>query len=518
MTQKRFALISVSDKTNIDFLGRKLSELGIEILSTGGTAEKLRKSGVPVTEVSEHTGFPEILDGRVKTLHPKVHGGILADRRKHSHIAEMEENNIPPIEIVVVNLYPFAEAIKKPNCSLETAIENIDIGGPAMIRAAAKNWENICVITETKDYKNFVKKFKESNGKIDRSSRFNFAKKAFAHTAAYDGMISNHLSSLDLDSHQRKFPDNFNIQFIKDQELRYGENPHQQAAFYIDQTYKSGYSQLAGKELSFNNIVDTDTAWECVKGFNSPSCVIVKHANPCGVGIGHTPLVAYEKAYSTDPKSAFGGIIALNSEIDATTAKAISNQFVEVIVAPAFSTAALDVIGEKKNLRILQTSNHRNLNNYDLKKINNGILIQTKDDISEKDLHDKIIIPTKIKPREEDREQLMFAWQVAKFVKSNAIVFFKDGMTIGIGAGQMSRVDSVKIAKIKAKEAGLSLKGSVVASDAFFPFPDAIEFIAETGATSIIHPGGSVRDKEIILTADKLGLGMIFTGFRHFRH
>ncbi len=519
--QRQLALISVSDKTGLAELAKGLFDLGFEILSTGGTARLISKMGVKCTEVSEYTNFPEILDGRVKTLHPKIHGGILGDSRKKNHIDQMLNHDIAMIPIVVVNLYPFFLATQKPSCSIDEAIENIDIGGPTLIRAAAKNWENVGVITSSHRYEELLSKLRKTDGIIDKEYRFTLAKEAFAHTAAYDGMISNYLSAKQLGGDGSPFPTTFNLQYSKKQDLRYGENPHQKSAFYLDNsTDQRGlgeYKQLNGKELSFNNIVDTDTAWECVKTFKEPSCVIVKHANPCGVAKGKSSLIAYDKAFLADPTSAFGGIVAFNSEVDEKTALAVNKTFVEVVIAPKFSAEAFVVLKQKVNIRLLELTTAFNSQSYDIKKINGGLLVQTPDneiDLSEK----QVTCPTKRKPNQEEKQNLIFAWQVSKFVKSNAIVFCKNDMTMGVGAGQMSRIDSVKIAAMKAERSGLRLRDTVVASDAFFPFPDALEELARVGARAVIQPGGSIKDKEVISAADNLGLAMIFTGKRHFKH
>ena len=520
MTTRRQALISVSDKTGIADLARAFVRFGIELLSTGGTARLLKDAGLAVTEIGEYTGFPEMLDGRVKTLHPKVHGGILARRDIEAHVQALEDHAIPAIDIVVVNLYPFAATVAHPDCTLENAIENIDIGGPTMVRAAAKNWQHVTVITSPADYPALTLEIESAAGAISLETRFRLARQAFSHTAAYDAAISNYLTATDIDGKRMPFPAQANMNFSNVQNLRYGENPHQQAAFYRDLTPAAGslsnYAQLQGKELSYNNIADSDAAWECVKTFDEPACVIVKHANPCGVAVDATVSGAYKKAFTTDTTSAFGGIIAFNRALDSVTAKAVSGQFVEVVIAPKVDDAARAVFAEKKNVRVLEVPLGDGANDFDYKRIGGGLLIQTPDvkNISADDLR----IVTRKKPDEKQMSDLLFAWRVAKFVKSNAIVFCKDGMTLGVGAGQMSRVDSARIASIKAENGGLSLGGSVVASDAFFPFRDGIDVVANAGATGIIQPGGSVRDEEVIAAADEHDVAMVFTGVRHFRH
>ncbi len=520
MGKKRLALLSVSDKTGIEGLAQGLHQLGFEILSTGGTAKKIVEHGVPVTQIANYTKSPEILNGRVKTLHPLIHGGILGDVRKKNHIQEMAEQGILGIEILVVNLYPFSTTIQKPNCTLENAIENIDIGGPALIRGGAKNWENVFVLTNSGQYHRLLEQLLKTDKESKREFRFNLAKEAFSHTAAYDGMISNYLSLANLDKSQTELPKTRSIQLTKIQDLRYGENPHQKAAFYKESHVKAGgignYEQLHGKALSYNNLVDADTAWDCVCSFEGPTCVIVKHANPCGVATSIKATEAYKRAFSTDPTSAFGGIIAFNSKVEQDLAELVTGQFVEVILAPEFSKQALKIIQGKKNLRALAISVAKSSLDYEIKRIGGGLLLQTKDHQMFDMKNSKN--PTERKPSNSEEIDLMFAWTVAKYVKSNAIVFCKNGMTLGIGAGQMSRVDSTKIATLKAKDAGLMLDGSVVASDAFFPFPDAVEIIAHAGAKAIIQPGGSLRDPEVIAAADELGLKMVLTGIRHFRH
>ena len=516
----RQALISLSDKTGAVEFARALSGFGVDILSTGGTAKLLREAGVKVTEIGDYTGFPEMLDGRVKTLHPKVHAGILARRDLPAHAQAMKDGAIPYIDLVVVNLYPFVQTIAKPDCLLEDAIENIDIGGPTMVRAAAKNWQHVAIVTDPADYPSLIAEMQSANGAVSLETRFMLARKAFSHTAAYDGAISNYLTAADIHGKRGRFPDQVNMSFAKIQDLRYGENPHQQAAFYRDLNAVPGaisnYVQLQGKELSYNNIADADAAWECVKTFDETACVIIKHANPCGVAIAKTTLDAYRQAFKTDPTSAFGGIIAFNREIDRDTAEAVSQQFVEVLIAPRVGAEARKVLAAKTNVRVLEVAIAAGTNEYDSKRVGGGILVQTPDALNVQAAELRVV--TKKKPTAQQLADLVFAWRVAKFVKSNAIVFCKDGMTLGVGAGQMSRVDSARIASIKAENAGLSLQGSVVASDAFFPFRDGLDVVAKAGAIAIIQPGGSVRDDEVIAAADEHGAAMVLTGARHFRH
>lgn len=522
------ALISVSDKTGIIDFAKSLNQLGIEILSTGGTAKLFRDNNVPVIEVSDYTGFPEMLDGRVKTLHPKVHGGILGRRDVPDHVTAMETASIPNIDMVVVNLYPFEATVAQPNCTLEDAIENIDIGGPAMVRSAAKNWKDVAVLTDASQYADVLKELQSTGGAVSQATQFALSIAAFNRISNYDGAISDYLSSFNADGTRSAFPGQTNGRFVKLQDLRYGENPHQQAAFYRDLYPAPGSlvtaQQLQGKELSYNNIADADAAWEAVKSFSGKACVIVKHANPCGVAVGKDSLEAYNKAFKTDPTSAFGGIIAFNSTLDKTAAEAVSKQFVEVLIAPDYTEDALAIFKAKANVRVLKidlpkggnTAWEQGRNSHDIKRVGSGILIQTADnhEISESDL--KIV--SKKQPTAQQLADMLFAWNVAKYVKSNAIVFCGNGMTLGVGAGQMSRVDSTKIAAIKAQNAGLTLKDSVVASDAFFPFRDGIDVLAEAGASCVIHPGGSMRDEEVIAAADEHGLVMVLTGIRHFRH
>ena len=520
MTTRRQALISVSDKSGILELAKSLSGFGIELLSTGGTARILHEAGLKVTEIGDYTGFPEMLDGRVKTLHPKVHGGILARRDIEAHRKALEEHAIPTIDLVVVNLYPFMQTVARPDCTLEEAIENIDIGGPTMVRAAAKNWKHVTVITDPADYPGLIQELESSGGAISQETRYRLARSAFSHTAAYDSAISNYLTSTTIDGQRQPFPEQANINFVNVQDLRYGENPHQKAAFYRDLVAVPGaisnYVQLQGKELSYNNIADSDAAWECVKTFDQPACVIIKHANPCGVAVDSSVLGAYKKAFSTDKTSAFGGIIAFNRAIDAATADALSAQFVEVVIAPEIDTGAREVFSRKQNVRVLEVPLADGANEFDYKRVGGGLLVQSPDIRNVN--ADELRVVTRKKPDSQQMSDLLFAWRVAKFVKSNAIVFCANGMTMGVGAGQMSRVDSARIASIKAENAGLSLSGSVVASDAFFPFRDGVDVVATAGASAVIQPGGSVRDEEVIAAADKHELAMVFTGVRHFRH
>ncbi|ABB33123.1 phosphoribosylaminoimidazolecarboxamide formyltransferase/IMP cyclohydrolase [Geobacter metallireducens RCH3] len=515
------ALISLSDKTGIVEFARELAGYGVEILSTGGTAKLLRDAGLTVKDVSEHTGFPEMLDGRVKTLHPKVHGGLLGMRSNPEHVATMKEHGILPIDMVVVNLYPFEATVANPACTLEDAIENIDIGGPTMLRSAAKNNADVTVVVDPADYRTVLDEMKASGGSVAKETNFRLAVKVYQHTAAYDGAISNWLGARTGEG-VATYSDTITLQFKKAQEMRYGENPHQSAAFYVERQVQeasvSTARQLQGKELSYNNIGDTDAALECVKQFSEgPACVIVKHANPCGVAIGKNLLEAYDRAYATDPESAFGGIIAFNGELDAETAKAICDrQFVEVIIAPSVSKAAVEVVAAKKNVRLLECGiwPAQPAQRLDFKRVNGGLLVQDTDLA----LSAELKVVSKRQPTAQEMIDLQFAWRVAKFVKSNAIVYGKDGMTIGVGAGQMSRVNSARIAAIKAEHAGLEVQGAVMASDAFFPFRDGIDNAAAVGITAVIQPGGSMRDAEVIAAADEHGMAMVFTGMRHFRH
>jgi phosphoribosylaminoimidazolecarboxamide formyltransferase/IMP cyclohydrolase len=515
----RRALISVSDKTGVVEFARSLLKHNIEILSTGGTARLLQENGIDVTEVSDHTGFPEMMAGRVKTLHPKIHGGLLC--RRGIDDAVMQEYDIKPLDLLVVNLYPFEETVAKPDCDLETAIENIDIGGPAMLRSAAKNHISVTVVVDSSDYDCILEELDRENG-ISFATRYRLASKAFAHTAGYDAAIANYLGNKNLDSSEKGLPPVLTLQFRKVQSMRYGENPHQRAAFYVEPKQHepsiATARQLQGKELSYNNVADSDAALECVKQFSQPACVIVKHANPCGVATAANLLEAYNHAYKTDPTSAFGGIIALNQVLEADVAEAIiSRQFVEVIIAPDITADATHIIGEKKNVRLLQTGSwvtrHAAL---DFKRITGGLLVQEKDlgVVNYSDL--KVV--TKRAPDAQEMRDLMFAWKVVKYVKSNAILYARNEQTIGIGAGQMSRVYSARIAAIKAADEGLEVKGSVMASDAFFPFRDGIDTASQSGITAVIQPGGSMRDDEVIAAADEHDMAMVFTGMRHFRH
>lgn len=521
------ALISVSDKTGILEFAQALHALDIRLLSTGGTAKLLADAGLPVTEVAELTGFPEMLDGRVKTLHPKVHGGLLARRDVPAHMAALAQQGIDTIDLLVVNLYPFEATVAKPGCTLEDAIENIDIGGPAMVRSAAKNWKDVGVLTDASQYAQALAELK-ADGQLSQKTKFAFSVAAFNRISQYDGAISDYLSGLQDDGTHALFPAQSNGRFIKLQDLRYGENPHQQAAFYRDLYPAPGSlvsaKQLQGKELSYNNIADADAAWECVKSFDTPACVIVKHANPCGVAIGKDAHEAYSKAFKTDPTSAFGGIIAFNRPLDRAAAEAVSKQFVEVLMAPGYAPEALEVFKSKVNVRILEialppggkTAWEQGRNLVDVKRIGSGLLMQTADN---RELSiDELKVVTKKQPTPQQLQDLLFAWKVAKYVKSNAIVFCADGMTMGVGAGQMSRLDSARIASIKAQHAGLSLSGTAVASDAFFPFRDGLDVVVDAGAGCVIQPGGSMRDQEVIDAADERGVAMVFSGVRHFRH
>ncbi|MDO8177588.1 MAG: bifunctional phosphoribosylaminoimidazolecarboxamide formyltransferase/IMP cyclohydrolase [Undibacterium sp.] len=517
------ALLSVSDKTGILEFARELSARGVKLLSTGGTAKLLADNGLAVTEVADYTGFPEMLDGRVKTLHPKVHGGILARRDFPEHIAALEKHGIPTIDMVVVNLYPFQQTVAKAECSLEDAIENIDIGGPTMLRSSAKNHKDVVVIVDPSDYQVVLDEMTANQNEVSYDTKFTLAKKVFAHTAQYDGAITNYLSSLGEDkahATRSNFPQTLNLHFEKVQEMRYGENPHQSASFYRDLKAFDGalanYTQLQGKELSYNNIADADAAWECVKSFEVSACVIVKHANPCGVALGETPFEAYSKALQTDPTSAFGGIIAFNREVDAKAAEVVAKQFVEVLIAPSFTAEAKQIFAAKQNVRLLEIPLGTAINNYDFKRVGGGLLVQSPD--AKNVTQEELRVVTKLQPTPQQMSDMMFAWRVAKYVKSNAIVFCGNGMTLGVGAGQMSRIDSARIASIKAQNAGLTLMGSAVASDAFFPFRDGLDVVVDAGATCVIQPGGSMRDQEVIDAADERGVVMLYTGTRHFRH
>ncbi|TDX99595.1 bifunctional phosphoribosylaminoimidazolecarboxamide formyltransferase/IMP cyclohydrolase [Thiohalophilus thiocyanatoxydans] len=519
MNKIQRALISVSDKTGVAEFAKQLHEqFGVEILSTGGTAKLLSEAGIPVTEVSDYTGFPEMMDGRVKTLHPKIHGGLLG--RRGLDDAVMQEHAIPPIDMVVVNLYPFREAVAKPDCDLPTAIENIDIGGPTMLRAAAKNHAGVAVLVNSSDYPRVLDEMADNDGALSDATRFDLAVRTFEHTAGYDGAIANYLGAIDSEGQHGGLPRTFNSQYHKVQAMRYGENPHQAAAFYVEadqhEASVATARQLQGKALSYNNIADTDAALECVKQFDTPACVIVKHANPCGVAQAENLLLAYDRAYATDPESAFGGIIAFNQELDAETAKAIvERQFVEVIIAPSVNNEAVEVVAAKKNVRLLACGEFSNGRpRLDFKRVNGGLLVQDADLA----LYNELKVVTKRQPSEQEMGDLLFSWQVAKFVKSNAIVYARELMTVGVGAGQMSRVNSARIAAIKAEQAGLEVPGSVMASDAFFPFRDGLDQAAEAGIRAVIQPGGSMRDEEVIAAADEHDIAMVFTGMRHFRH
>jgi phosphoribosylaminoimidazolecarboxamide formyltransferase/IMP cyclohydrolase len=521
------ALLSVSDKAGLVELARALHARGVRLVSTGGTARALVQAGLPVTEVAALTGFAEMLDGRVKTLHPAVHGALLARRDLPAHMDALRANGIATIDLLVVNLYPFEQTVARPECTLDEAIEQIDIGGPAMVRSAAKNWKHVAVLTDPSQYGAVVAELRE-HGRLGDATRFALAVAAFNRISSYDAAISDYLSALRSDGSRSLFPGQSNGRFVKVQDLRYGENPHQQAAFYRDLGPAPGSlataRQLQGKELSYNNIADADAAWECAKSFDAPACVIVKHANPCGVAVGATAAEAYAKAFQTDPTSAFGGIIAFNREVDGDAAARVARQFVEVLMAPAFSAEALAVFAPKANVRLLQISlppggdsawlQGRNLT--DVKRVGSGLLIQTADNRQVR--RDELRVVTRKQPTPQQLDDLLFAWTVAKYVKSNAIVFCGGGTTLGVGAGQMSRIDSARIAAIKAAGAGLSLQGSAVASDAFFPFRDGLDVVVDAGAACVIQPGGSVRDAEVIAAANERGVAMVFTGVRHFRH
>ena len=515
------ALISVSDKTGIVEFAQALRAQGVELLSTGGTFRLLSDNDIAVTEVADYTGFPEMMDGRVKTLHPKIHGGILGRRGQDDGV--MEEHGIKPIDMVVVNLYPFAATVADPNCSLPNAIENIDIGGPTMVRSAAKNHKDVAIVVNAIDYQTVVDEMQANDGQLDYQTRYLLMVKAFEHTAGYDGMIANHFGARNIQNVKRDFSDTFNVQYFKTQEMRYGENPHQKAAFYTEanpaEASVATAVQLQGKELSFNNIADTDAALECVKQFDQPACVIVKHANPCGVAVAVDINTAYDLAFATDPESSFGGIIAFNRELDAiTAAKICEKQFVEVIIAPSVSADAIAVVGAKKNVRLLQcgTWGTQRPQDFDYKRVNGGLLIQDRDNgmITQADLK---VVTARV-PTELEMGDMLFAWKVAKMVKSNAIIYAKNNQTVGVGAGQMSRINSARIAGIKAEHAGLKVVGAVMASDAFFPFRDGIDNAGAAGISCIIQPGGSMRDDEVVAAANEHGMAMVFTGMRHFRH
>ncbi len=519
MTIKR-ALLSVSDKTGLVDFARALADAGVELLSTGGTAKALRDAGLTVIDVSEYTGFPEMLDGRVKTLHPRVHGGILARRDLPDHVDTMKAHGMPYIDLVCVNLYPFVATVSKPH-TLDDAIENIDIGGPAMVRSSAKNYRFVAIVTDPADYPALVAEMQAHGGALTDATRFALAKKAFSHTAEYDGAISNYLTALNENNEREAFGEKLNLQFSRVQTCRYGENPHQAGAFYVEANAPAGTiataRQIQGKELSYNNIADTDAALECVKQFDAaPACVIVKHANPCGVAYGANLMEAYDRAYQTDPESAFGGIIAFNGRLDGETAAAIvERQFVEVIIAPEVSPEASAAVAAKKNVRLLECGAWvGNVAQLDMKRVAGGLLVQDADVL----LNAELKVVTQRAPTDKEMDDLLFAWRVAKYVKSNAIVYAKDRMTVGVGAGQMSRVNSARIAAIKAEHAGLTVPGSVMASDAFFPFRDGIDQAAAAGIKAVIQPGGSMRDDEVIAAANEHGIAMVFTGTRHFRH
>lgn len=522
-TAQLTALLSVSDKTGVLEFARALHALGVKLLSTGGTAKLLADAGLPVTEVAAHTGFPEMLDGRVKTLHPTIHGGLLARRELPEHMAALRAHGIATIDLLVVNLYPFEATVAKPGCTLEDAIENIDIGGPAMVRSAAKNWNDVAVLTDASQYAGVLAELQQ-DGAVSRATKFALSVAAFNRIANYDGAISDYLSSLNADGSRQAFPAQVNPSYIKLQDLRYGENPHQSAAFYRDLRPAPGSlvtaTQLQGKELSYNNIADADAAWECVKSFETSACVIVKHANPCGVALGANAAEAYAKALKTDPTSAYGGIIAFNGELDGAGAALVAKQFVEVLMATHFTPEALAIFKAKPNTRVLQIAlpadGSRGRNAQELKRVSSGLLIQSADNREMARAELKCV--TTLQPTPQQLDDLLFAWKVAKYVKSNAIVFCGGGMTLGVGAGQMSRIDSARIASIKAENAGLSLRGSAVASDAYFPFRDGLDVVIDAGATCVIQPGGSVRDDEVIAAANERGIAMVLTGVRHFRH
>jgi phosphoribosylaminoimidazolecarboxamide formyltransferase/IMP cyclohydrolase len=532
------ALISVSDKTGIVPFAAALAALGVQLISTGGTAKLLQAQGLPVTEVAELTGFPEMLDGRVKTLHPKVHGGLLARRDAPEHMAALAAHGIDAIDLLVVNLYPFEATVAKPGCTLADAIENIDIGGPAMVRSAAKNWRDVAVLTDAAQYPTVLDELKTSGGQLSDKTRFALAVAAFNRIAQYDAAIGNYLSAIDFEASREGgapvrnlFPGRSNATFVKLQDLRYGENPHQQAAFYRDLYPAPGSlamaEQLQGKELSYNNIADADAAWECVKQWQTPACVIIKHANPCGVALGADAREAYTKAFKTDPTSAFGGIIAFNTPVDEAAAKELTKQFIEVLMAPDFTPEARALFQAKANVRLLRipladvkpdgaTPWLRGQNAMEVKRVGSGLLMQTSDTLDLDPAALKVV--TQKQPTEAQMQDLLFAWKVAHYVKSNAIVFCGGGMTLGVGAGQMSRVDSARIASLKAANAGLPLQGAAVASDAFFPFRDGLDVVIDQGASCVIQPGGSMRDQEVIDAANERGVAMVFTGTRHFRH
>ncbi len=513
------ALLSVSDKTGIVEFARALSEMGVELISTGGTWRLLNEHGLNVIEVADYTGFPEMMDGRVKTLHPKVHGGILARRGVDEPV--MEEHGIAPIDMVVVNLYPFEATVADPDCTREDAVENIDIGGPTMVRAAAKNHAAVTIVVNAADYADVTAEMADNDGATLLATRFDLAIRAYEHTAAYDGAIANYFGR-HVPGGSEAFPRTFNTQFHRVEEMRYGENPHQKAAFYVERDLPpgsiAGATQLQGKALSYNNVADTDAALECVKSFEQPACVIVKHANPCGVAVAATIREAYDLAFATDPESAFGGIIAFNRPLDADTAAAIvERQFVEVIIAPGVDATAATAVAAKKNVRLLNSGDWGPLQPaLDYKRVNGGLLVQDRDVELLADSGLRIV--SRRQPSEQQIKDLVFAWKVAAFVKSNAIVYARHGQTVGVGAGQMSRINSARIAAIKAEHAGLEVRGSVMASDAFFPFRDGIDSAGQAGIAAVIQPGGSIRDEEVIAAADEHDMAMVFTGVRHFRH
>ena len=513
-------IISVSDKEGISNFAKGLEEFNVEILSTGGTAKKLRDAGVSVMDISEYTGSPEILDGRVKTLHPKIYGGVLALRDNETHIKQMQDNDMQPIDMIIVNLYPFEEVIKKENVDFMEAIENIDIGGPTMLRAAAKNYQYVTLVTHPEDYDDLLEELRQNNGSISEETNFNLAVKAFSYVSRYDAAISNYLGAIGPDGETNKFPPSLTIHMDKKMKLRYGENPHQEGSFYVQSGFEepciSNSTQLQGKELSLNNIYDTDAALEAVKDYKESACVVVKHNNPCGVATDESVVEAFLKAKACDPVSSFGGIVAFNREVDEETANELAAMFLEVVIAPAYTDKALEVLSSKKNLRVMKTpeATLEAKAGLDFKKVIGGALIQDRDTGIERDFAD-MKVPTKRKPTDEELNALKFGWTVCKHVKSNAIVFAREGQTVGIGAGQMSRVDSVKIATIKAE---LPTQGATLASDAFFPFRDGIDEAAKAGITAIVQPGGSIRDQDIIDACDEHGIAMVFTGFRHFKH
>ena len=516
----RRALLSVSNKEGLLEFARGLRERGITLLSTGGTAALLREAGIEVMDVAEVTGFPEIMDGRVKTLHPRIHGGLLG--RRGVDDAVMARHGIEAIDLVAVNLYPFAATVARPGCTFDDAIENIDIGGPAMVRASAKNHDRVTIVVDPLDYGTVLAEIDREGGGVSVETRLRLATKAFAHTAQYDAAVASYLGRAGRNGAASEFPDLLALQFRKRLDLRYGENPHQQAAFYVATDSQGASvgsaSQLQGKELSYNNLLDADTAFECVRQFEAPACVIVKHANPCGVAVAASPREAYDRAFRTDPTSAFGGIIAFNRPLDGETARTIvERQFVEVIVAPAVDPEAREACARKENVRLLVTGGLAASNTrFEIRSVNGGLLLQSRDTGLVR--REQLRVVSKRAPSPAELDDLLFAWTVCKYVKSNAIVFARDGMTVGVGAGQMSRVVSTRIAAMKARDEGLEPRGSVMASDAFFPFRDGLDVAAEHGIVAVIQPGGSKRDAEVIAAADEHGIAMVFTGMRHFRH